>query len=1139
MVELVDNRFVLVQGGVRIGGLSVVRQAVDSRSGSLVALKFIQGHSPDAPAEIFFERETSTLRALDHPNIVRMIDAGQTGDDGAYYVALEWVEGNLHDEWRNSGAMPWERFFDGIGLPLADALAHAHLNEIEHRDIKPQNVLMTPEGVPKLADFGIAKLLDKVTPADPSQTVAAFRSGVYAPPELDVLTPYVRDTYAFGVLAIQMMTAAPLADRPDIPPALDAVTMPPELRKILRSCIDPDPAGRPANGAVLEKRLRDALNVCRVRDDRERLAIWLRMTRSAARSLLGADGGEIDIERAQAAVLADISKSTHAEYDFDHKADAVDKSTIVLIGEEFRYLLVFEREASRLAIVTASRQTEDWLEAARIRACGIEPFARWDFRDPGNSASALGLDALQDALDEHRAQKERPATDVGPASDLFVQWQRLVDAREELARGQHKPLEYNGWRQRSGGREITFDLVTTCELTLDGEQWEVVDPQSHKVLARGEVVGQKEDSLTVRFAKKPKVPERGRLVLWLGPTKVALQRQVDALTAVTTGSAVNPALRQTIIAPERVEVRSKEHITTWFRSDLDESKREVVRHALGSQDLLIVEGPPGTGKTTVIAEIVAQQLARTPRARILIVSQTHIAIDNALRRLDEAGIKHVVRLGLPDDRRVAEDARHLLLDHQVQQWAQEIRKRATKHITRLAASEGLDDGHLRAALVLEVLASTLGTIEHLEARVRTLTENPTTETVLTSGSPADDAIATREKLDDLYEQRDAQIVEARRHLNGALTLREPLTRDDARAAVGALVGQSATHRRILALLRLQGEWLQRIGTDYGLKEAFLRSRTVVGGTAIGFLGLRSVRDFEFDLCIFDEASKATATEALVPLVRARRWILIGDENQLPPIDEDLLRDKEIMADFQLTDDLVKTTLFKHLTDRTAFPVRQRLREQYRMIQPIGDLISACFYDGDLVSPRTDELAGYRNVVGKPVLWLDTRRLGPDRREQSSSGHSVFNRVEARIAVKQAVTIDRAIDHGLIKKPDGRDLDLLLIAPYRRQVDEIQRKLAGEPLKHVRTTVLSVDAVQGREADLAIFSITRSNDSGRLGFLGQDYWRRINVALSRARFGLVIVGDAGFCGGRPGALQEVLTYLNAHRDDCEVRDADHG
>ena len=78
-------------------------------------------------------------------------------------------------------------------------------------------------------------------------------------------------------------------------------------------------------------------------------------------------------------------------------------------------------------------------------------------------------------------------------------------------------------------------------------------------------------------------------------------------------------------------------------------------------------------------------------------------------------------------------------------------------------------------------------------------------------------------------------------------------------------------------------------------------------------------------------------------------------------------------------------------------------------------------------------------------------------------------------------------------------------------------------------------MQGRESDVAIFSVTRSNSEADLGFIGPDYWRRINVALSRARFGLTIVGDAGFIKGTTGALKKVLSYVETHSGRLRAQD----
>ena len=240
-----------------------------------------------------------------------------------------------------------------------------------------------------------------------------------------------------------------------------------------------------------------------------------------------------------------------------------------------------------------------------------------------------------------------------------------------------------------------------------------------------------------------------------------------------------------------------------------------------------------------------------------------------------------------------------------------------------------------------------------------------------------------------------------------------------------------------------------------------------------------------------------------------------------------------MADHELEESEVRATLFQRLASGLPDSNQHQLTVQYRMIRPIGDLISDCFYEGTLRSPLTTGLTGYE-LLGKPVLWLDTSHMGKSRHEnpEGGGGGSYANRTEAQIVIDRVKAIEGALDKGILHLPSGEVLDVLIIAPYRSQVAELRRRISAVKSTRMRISVESVDAVQGREADIAIFSVTRSNPGTRMGFLGPDYWRRINVALSRARFGLTIVGDAEFCQAIPGALQGVLRYVKEHPGDCE-------
>jgi serine/threonine protein kinase len=284
---------VLLGVSARETGLSRVCKAVDRRDGSEVAVKYIKART-DRLTEKLFNLEVKTLRALDHPNIVNFRDAG-VDDDGAYFIVLDWVERNLNDQLANGPWGSWDVMWRDLGRPLLRALAHAHLLQIEHRDIKPSNVLIDGSGAPLLADFGIAKIRGDAQ-AHSELTVAGFRSGAYAPPEMDAKMPYVRDVYSVGVLLLQCLSKDKILDFPDIEPALESVAVPPEIKKILKACVDTEPGERPRNGSELLASL-DAATRRQLSMRADRRVIWLRLTNAAVSVLMG---GELDRPKATA-----------------------------------------------------------------------------------------------------------------------------------------------------------------------------------------------------------------------------------------------------------------------------------------------------------------------------------------------------------------------------------------------------------------------------------------------------------------------------------------------------------------------------------------------------------------------------------------------------------------------------------------------------------------------------------------------------------------------------------------------------------------------------------------------------------------------------------------------------------------------
>ena len=876
MPKRINDRFFLLQTPPRRGGQSEVRKAFDRTNpeGGFAAIKLLRPHDdrlqPSDGGEairIFMERETDALKALHHPNIVRMLDSGWDEDQQRYYVALEWVDRSLRDEIRDGQSMAWPVFLERVGKPLASALAYAHTRTVEHRDVKPGNILMDGETL-KLADFGISKMRSKVE--DSENTLAKYRSSLYAPPEWEDAVPFVRDVFSYGVLAVQILTGNSVQDYPGLTPAVDQLDIAPEFRAIFRDCVSLEPNKRPANAVVLEQRLLEADRICGDRDSRRRNALWLGLTISAAKKILGVEADDkIDWARARSAIMTDLGGQVHADFGFNGKTKEIYRDTVCVAGNSFFMRLKRDgKSLNRVRIVQVDTdRDQDWLDRWREHALSVGAILTPTFDDPGEDAAFEGLTSLEERMEEHEARRReaRQARAAESLGDLFEGWRRLLDAREEVAAGGRRPFEYQEVTEQ--GRTVVFRLSQAPETSLVGEEWSVAAYPQGRPVDRGEVIEQEDERVSLRFARRGiRIPPRGALVPYLGPSQTALNRQRDALSSVAAGQSANPLLRDIINDPSCAHARSPIDIAQWSRVNLDSSKRDVVRHALGTQDLVLVEGPPGTGKTTVIAEIVVQTLRRTPGARILIVSQTHIAIDNALHGIEKAGVEGLVRLARPDDSRVADNVQHLHIDKQLKRWAKGVRSRAEEYLDALARSLGMESRHVNAAVLLEEAAVVAGDLAHVEEHLTSLRQQRSSEHTTSSRELGDQIVDAQHRRDTLLERRHGLYLQVQHVLEGDLSLppEEDLTTSEAQAAVGALLGGEEEGRKMMNLLRLQGEWLQRIETDQNLVTAFLRTCQVVGGTAIGFLGNPAVRDLDFDLCIFDEASKATATEALVP-----------------------------------------------------------------------------------------------------------------------------------------------------------------------------------------------------------------------------------------------------------------------------------
>jgi len=317
------------------------------------------------------------------------------------------------------------------------------------------------------------------------------------------------------------------------------------------------------------------------------------------------------------------------------------------------------------------------------------------------------------------------------------------------------------------------------------------------------------------------------------------------------------------------------------------------------------------------------------------------------------------------------------------------------------------------------------------------------------------------------------------------------------------------------------DWLSRCGNYEFIDYQLINSASIIAGTCIGFLANDHVREIDFEYVIVDEAAKATTPELLVAIIKAKRIILVGDQNQLPPFSDEELSPiaARLVKDpnFRLFD-----LLYSNLPDAN----RQKLLRQYRMIQNIGDLISNVFYENQVSTGVDDDLRqhGIPKFNGVSIVWYNTSHI-TNHSQCQRSGKSYFNNSE--------VSVIKSILREFDDLGNARSFDIGIITGYSAQKDRLQKSIANSNYNLLaKPTVDTLDAFQGRQNDIIIYSTVRTEKS--IGF--QKEKERINVAFSRAKCLLIICGDMDFFynwDDGENKYVEIINYILQHSTACKV------
>lgn len=426
---------------------------------------------------------------------------------------------------------------------------------------------------------------------------------------------------------------------------------------------------------------------------------------------------------------------------------------------------------------------------------------------------------------------------------------------------------------------------------------------------------------------------------------------------------------------------------------LNPSQQSAVNKILQANDLAIVHGPPGTGKTTTLIQAI-KAMIKKDNQQILVVAPSNTAVDLLSEKLSDEGL-NVLRVGNPA--RVSERLFSLTLDSKMQEHPH------TKEIKRLKKQ-----------------ASAFTDMAHKYKRHFGKAER---------------------------DQRKALFAEARNIMKEVENSEQYIIKD--------LVAK-----------------------------AQVITATLVGANHY------TVRNLKFNTVVIDEAGQALEPACWVPILKAQKVVLAGDHCQLPPT---------VKSAEAAQNGLATTLLEKCVALHPEAVVL--LEEQYRMHEMIMGYSSSTFYD--------DRLKAHASVArhvlfnnDNPLVFVDTAGCGFDEKTEQTS---TYNPEEAAFLFRHLTQLVSSLDS--YYKPENFP-SIAIISPYKQQIDTLKQQFLSSPALQAyehKIAINTIDSFQGQERDIVYISMTRSNPENRIGFLSDI--RRMNVAMTRARKKLVVIGDS--------------------------------
>lgn len=526
-----------------------------------------------------------------------------------------------------------------------------------------------------------------------------------------------------------------------------------------------------------------------------------------------------------------------------------------------------------------------------------------------------------------------------------------------------------------------------------------------------------------------------------------------------------------------------------FSTSLNESQRKAIFKSLYAEELALIQGPPGTGKSTAIAEIIWQHIRKEPKQKILLTSETNLAVDNAIDRLknDQNNIIKPIRFGNTDN---LESEGYFYSLEAIENWQKSNSNESN-------------------------------TVSHWVSN-----------------------IANRVKLQD-DEQIDSALEKWKTHLHKPNSETKKLFADKYLEHVN-LIGATGSS---IGKLNSENKWTSFFNSYLNVFEREKYEKRTL--SKYNWQDCERV-NVSFDTIIMDEASKATPPELALPVLFGKKSIIVGDHRQLPPmIDGEEIKetlkstgDKEAIElaklfsqkDFQISQ-------FERLFNNIDDSIKGTFDTQYRMHPAINNVISQ-FYEKDgglkcglpleeIHHNSYENPSRYHGLLYKNILTPETHTIWVNLTTpeiQDGTSRVNFGEIEAIDNILTVLNNSQGKNefNQWLSNKSLEEKQIGLISFYGKQIHYIN-KMLKEKHSEVPIRLSTVDRFQGMERNIIIVSMVRSNKLasfqgqqpdeiyGELGYPLQESLgfaespNRLNVALSRARRLLIVVGNSEhFC-----------------------------